>query len=325
MTTLTHVNWYGNTNVNLKSLNGVKRNKFFNQILKTSVTGKRCLDIGHGAGLLFLTALHNGAESVIAYEENAERYAVATAVVNQLNLNDRVTIINQRFLPELYEVHDVDVVMSESMNPTMWNNSFFQCLPRTFKEFLPAEFWFKLYAQPVATSVANALINNLEQVYSYCPGVDFNIEYLNAVNAIKAETYNKPFTPIADLLDQNTMIPLVSKNPQWAGYNHRDLLSADCLPVAEYSFDVANKFMSATDRFGEEKSPIDFTNKYITLCIDTTPWKDSAVLMIPRMGLKHNNEIFEFNDDSSTALFIKPKKHLSLKHSLEDGKLTYIF
>jgi hypothetical protein len=325
MTSLSHINWFGNTNANLKSLNDVTRNRFFDQILKTSVAGKRCLDIGHGAGLLFLTALHNGAESVVVYEENAERYALACEVVNRLNLSSQVTLINQEFSFDLYASHEVDVVLSESMVPTLWNHRFFQRLPRTPREFFPAEFWFKLYAQPVAASVANALINDLEQVYSYCPGVDFAAEYLDAVNSIKAETYQKPFTPIADLPMSNSMVQLNSKNPHWAGHNYKNLLSEDGLPIAEYSFDITNKFMSARDRFGEEKSPIDFTSKYITLCVDTTPWQDCAVILIPRMGLKHGNAVFEFDDDASSALFIEPKKHLTLKHSLEDGKLSYIF
>jgi predicted RNA methylase len=93
---LDRVDFENHDGVYLSMLNDVARNQFYDQIL-TEVYDQHCVEIGFGTGLLSMLALKHGARSIVAYESDPDRYRLGCEVIKLLGLQDRITLINQRY------------------------------------------------------------------------------------------------------------------------------------------------------------------------------------------------------------------------------------
>ena len=85
----------------------------YEQAIKAVASGRVCLDIGTGAlGLLAVMAARAGAAHVYAIEANAQAYAAAVQTVADLQLSDRVTVL-QGYSTDVQLPRRVDLLLHE--------------------------------------------------------------------------------------------------------------------------------------------------------------------------------------------------------------------
>lgn len=88
-------------------INDIERNQFYDELISNVVKDKICADIGFGAGLLTMMAIHHGAKHVYAYEQDPVTFDMGKAIVEKMGYADRVTFINKQYNSDL-------------VNPTFW-------------------------------------------------------------------------------------------------------------------------------------------------------------------------------------------------------------
>lgn len=115
-----------------------RRNALYRQAIEAAVKpGMLALDIGTGSGLLAMMAARAGAERVIACEADAQLAEVASQIVKQNGLADRITVIPRRStelrvgadLP-----HRADVVLSEILSADLIGEGVIPTLRHTLAE-----------------------------------------------------------------------------------------------------------------------------------------------------------------------------------------------
>jgi len=103
-------------------LNDIERNQFYNKLIKETCKGKIVADIGFGAGLLTMMAIHHGAKHVYAYEWHSTTFDMGKALIEKMGYSDRVTFINKRYDDISYEEHadDIEIVLHELLMRAIW-------------------------------------------------------------------------------------------------------------------------------------------------------------------------------------------------------------
>ena len=91
-------NWYSDNGIFLPMINDTGRNIFYNEAIKQSVAGKTVCDIGAGTGFLSILAAQHGASHVYAVEMDSGRAQLVRNMIEHLNLQDKITVINDNFL-----------------------------------------------------------------------------------------------------------------------------------------------------------------------------------------------------------------------------------
>jgi len=108
--------WYHDNGINLDMILDSARNNFYYEILKDTVYGKECIDVGFGTGILTLIAIHLGAKKIIAFETNAERYFLGKNLIKKLSLEGKVELKNERF-----QSGQSEVIIQEIIGHNLWN------------------------------------------------------------------------------------------------------------------------------------------------------------------------------------------------------------
>ena len=292
------VDFENHDGVYLSMLNDVARNHFYDQIL-TEVRNQHCVEIGFGTGLLSMLALKHGARSIVAYESDPDRYRLGCKVINVLKLQDRITLINQRY--DHTCEHDQTVVFTETVNDNIWGEGLYNSLPRQLgKRFLPGEYFLEIYAVPISTDIASSLIQAHEQ-HQFSPGVDVDAHFVLYINLLLSKKYKKPIKSKVSLPVGVTELTPMPTYADWATNNTY---------AGRYVVDANAQFV---DEFVRQ------------LRVDTD---NQPVLIVPRAGMQHGgNRLYldtgHWKLPANPAVINSPNSQVMVEHDLHTGKITY--
>jgi hypothetical protein len=313
------IDWINHDGVNRAMINDFMRNQFYDSIIASEVNGKSCVDIGFGTGLLSMLALKHGAQSIKAYESDPERYKLGKIIIERLGLT-QITLLNERFDHSMLESID-QVIFSETVSGNLWGEGLFNSLPRTAGyKFLPGQYFLEIYACVIPDSFAQGLITpNLHNGFS--PGVDIDNNFLNLINQLgfsgNTVTYSKP-TSLMTVFDHHS-------DTEWGWIPYSRLCVNNGKLVAKYVIDANTNLLSLLNG---TTTPIDFSSKCISLNISTDEWNQSSVILMPRVGMQHNQfKLFldtgHWGPTQSPVILVRPSGLLTLNHDLYSGSISY--
>jgi len=295
---LNRVDFENHNGVYLPMINDVARNQFYDSILH-EVQDQDCIEIGFGTGFLSMLALKHGARSIVAYESDPERYQLGCEVIKILKLQDRITLLNQRYTHDCN--HNATVIFTETVDDNIWGEGIYNSFPKhPGKKFLPGQYFLKLHAVPISTAFAMSLMQLHKKNY-FAPGVDVDTKFVSYINLLLAKKYNNP---VNAQLELPTGVINLSPEKSYAHW------ICDDTCVAQYVIDANAPF---EDELTKEFS-IDITNQ--------------PVLIVPRVGMRHNeHEIYLDVGHWTLPVYPVvancPNSKLLVVHDLHTGKITY--
>jgi hypothetical protein len=295
---LDRVDFEHHDGVYLSMLNDVSRNHFYDQIL-TEVRDQHCVEIGFGTGLLSMLALKHGARSIVAYESDPDRYRLGCEVIKVLKLQDRITLINQRY-DHTYK-HDQTVVFTETVDDNIWGEGLYNSLPRQpGKRFLPGQYFLEIYAVPISTDIAIGLIQAHKE-HQFSPGVDVDSHFVSYINLLLSKKYKKPIKLKVGLPAGVTELTPMTTYVDWATNNTY---------VGRYMIDANAQFVNES---------------ICRLRVDTDK---QPVLIVPRAGMQHGSDRLYLDTGhwklpANPAVINAPSSQVMVEHDLHTGKITY--
>jgi hypothetical protein len=322
------INWEFLERIDFKNQDGVylhmikdfMRNQFYDRVLMNNVCNQRCMDIGFGTGLLSVLALKHGADSIVAYESDQDRYQLGCEVIKLLKLQDRITLINQRY-DHTQGLDDIDVVFTETVNGNLWWEGLYNSIPRQpGKKFLPGQYFLEIHAQPIPESFARGLIEFSDDEFRFAPGVDIDEKFVSTINLMICKKYNRPVRPRKKIdLNQGIVQFTRQQSTVWSWIPfQRAVTQGQC--VTQYMLDVENLCV--------DNQPIDFNQRKQELRVDTHAWHNETVLIVPRAGMQHGqNKMYldtgHWGPTEDPIILHKPKGNLVVSHDLHNGKISY--
>ena len=295
---LDRIDFDNHDGVYLSMLNDVSRNHFYDQVL-TEVRDHDCVEIGFGTGLLSMLALKHGARSIVAYESDPDRYRLGCEVIKVLKLQDRVTLINQRY--DHTCKHDQTVVFTETVDDNIWGEGLYNSLPRqSGKRFLPGQYFLEIYAVPISTDVASSLIQAHEQ-HQFSPGVDVDTRFVSYVNLLLSKKYKKSIKSKVGLPLGLTELTTMPTYVDWATNNTY---------AGRYVVDANAQFVNESVR-------------RLQVNTDKQP-----VLIVPRAGMQHGSDKLYLDTGhwklpANPAVINAPNSRVIVEHDFHTGKITY--
>ena len=295
---LNRVDFENHDGVYLSMLNDVSRNRFYDQIL-TEVRDQHCVEIGFGTGLLSMLALKHGARSIVAYESDPDRYRLGCEVIRVLKLQDRVTLINQRY--DHTCEHEQEVVFTETVDDNIWGEGLYNSLPRqSGRRFLPGQYFLEIYAVPISADIASSLIQAHEKNY-FSPGVNVDPQFVSYVNLLLSKKYNKPIKSKVGLPEGVTELTPMPTYIDWATNNTY---------AGQYVVDANAPFVDDPIR---------------QLQVDTA---EQPVLIVPRAGMQHGSERLyldtgHWKPSANPAVINSPNSQVMVEHDFRTGKISY--
>ena len=300
---LNRIDWYNHDGVNLGMINDFVRNQFYDRILARYVADQHCTDIGFGTGLLTMLALKHGAKHVQAFESDLDRYQLGCEIIKQLGLNDRVELINERYD---HDYKSRSVTFTETVNGNLWWEGLWNSLPRNNETvFLPGSYFLELWAVEVPESFARGLCRPGQRQSYFNPGVDVDQEFVSVVNLLagKISAVDLPLTSGIMNFERQ-------QETDWEWVPYLRAVQAGSV-VASYS----------AKHWDENK-------EFFVLDIPTNHWKNSTVLIVPRMGMQQDTDKLyldtgHWGPGEDPILLVKPQASLVVAHHVRDGTITY--
>lgn len=295
---LDRVDFENHDGVYLSMLNDVSRNHFYDQVL-TEVRDQHCVEIGFGTGLLSMLALKHGARSIVAYESDPDRYRLGCEVIKVLKLQDRITLINQRY--DHACKHDQTVVFTETVDDNIWGEGLYNSLPRQpGKRFLPGQYFLEIYAASISTDIASSLIQAHEQ-HHFSPGVDVDSHFVSYINLLLSKKYKKPIKTKTGLPVGATELTPMPIYIDWATNNTY---------TGRYVLDANGAFVD---------------NPIKELQVETF---NQPVLIVPRAGMQHGGDRLyldtgHWKPSANPAVINSPNSRVIVEHDLRTGKISY--
>ncbi len=163
-------------------INDVVRNRFYKTILQDT-KDKICLEIGFGSGILSILAVEAGAKHIVAYEEDLETYDLGTKVITELNLQDKITLIGERFESNKISNHDnIDYIFTETINHTLWGESLLNVIDHTLPEIIPNKYFLEVHAIEISNNYAKRLLTDDNSICN--PGIAIDDKFSKTINKI---------------------------------------------------------------------------------------------------------------------------------------------
>jgi hypothetical protein len=246
-----------------------------------------------------MLALKHGARSIVAYESDPDRYRLGCEVIKVLKLQDRVTLINQRY--DHTCEHDHSVVFTETVDDNIWGEGLYNSLPRQpGKRFLPGEYFLEIYAAPISTDIASSLIQAHEQ-HQFSPGVDVDPRFVSYINLLLSKRYKKPIKSRVGLPVGATELTSIPTYVDWATNNTY---------AGRYVVDANGAFVD---------------NPVKELQVETF---NQPVLIVPRAGMQHgSNRLYldtgHWKLPANPAVINAPNSRVIVEHDLRTGKISY--
>ena len=317
---LDRVDFKNHDGVNISMINDFMRNQFYDRVLENRVQGQRCMDIGFGTGLLSVLAIKHGAANITAYESDVDRYKLGCQMIDLLGLQDRITLLNQRY-DHTMGLNDIDVVFTETVNGNLWWEGLYNSIPRTpGYQFLPGQYFLEIYTVSIPDAFAHGLMEFSEDSYQFAPGIDIDKKFVSAVNLMITKKYHLPVKPKNKTVLQPGIVNFErQQSTVWGRIPYqRAIAQGQC--VANYVLDIENNTVNSR--------PIDFDQRTLELNINTDQYQDHTVLVVPRAGMQHgNNKMYldtgHWGPAEDPIILHKPKGNLVVTHDLHNGKISY--
>ena len=302
---LQNINWITHDGVNRGMINDFMRNQFYDRIISRYVSGQECVDIGFGTGLLSMLALKHGAKHIRAYESDYTRFQLGQAVIDDLKLNDRIELINERFSRS----HDQrTVTFTETVSGDIWGEGLWNTLPDDPEQhFLPGTYFVEMWAMPVPSVFAKGLFKkNTEKDHDcFNPGVDIDKNFVDLINK-----YQNIVTPDSVELPQGIVYFSRHQETPWGWIPYMRCVQAGRV-VARYQI---------------AKHVPDIT--HFEMEVDTSAWKNQTVLLVPRAGMKQDNDVLyldtgHWGPTEDPVLLVRPEQNLLVTHNVQNGRIRY--
>lgn len=300
---LQRIDWHHHDGVNLPMIKDFMRNQFYDRILKRYVGGQECTDIGFGTGLLSMIALKHGAKHIRAFESDSDRYQLGREIIQHLGLGDQIELVHGR-----YSRKDqlTPITFTETVNGNLWWEGLWNTLPSdTNTVFLPGEYFLEIWAVVVPEKFAQGLCRNaIEQPY-FNPGIDIDTTFINVINQ-----YINATPVIESPLPEGIVQFERQRETDWGWIPYQRAVQAGKI-VAKYT---ANRH--------------DPDLTHYELSIDTQDWRNECVLLVPRAGMKQDNDILyldtgHWGPTENPILLVRPKNDITVMHGVRDGEITY--
>jgi hypothetical protein len=298
------IDWQNHDGVNFGMINDFMRNQFYDRILSRYVKNQRCTDIGFGTGLLSVLALKHGATHVRAFESDYNRYLLGQEIISRLNLNDKITLINERYT---HDCVPTPVTFTETVNGNLWWEGLWCSLPRNDQTvFLPGEYFLEIWAVEIPESFAQGLCRSGNTNQSFAPGVDIDQAFVDVVNDLSAT----PSQSIDNSLSAGIVTFERQQETDWGWIPYMRAVQAGSV-VAKYSVSQHTE-----------------NHNNFTLTVDTKHWADKTVLIVPRAGMQQDtNRLYldtgHWGPTESPILLHKPHAPLTINHSVRSGVISY--
>lgn len=234
--------WFRDDGIFAPMLNDVGRNKFYQDAIAASVQGKIVADIGAGTGLLSFMSCASGAKHVYAIEKNPPRAEYLQQMVNQMSVQNRVTVVAADFLDTDIAA---DIYISETINTQIFGEDILSLAAHARSQggkFIPA--WFDIWAEvydyhPIfvldqSESDASTIQIGVTIQQAYLDKVNADFQHRHPINSTRyvANQLNKLFTLLPRFED-------IRLNRVWSGANLRvDLNSEVCLQELKLTIPV---------------------------------------------------------------------------------------
>jgi len=179
----------------MSMMNDTLRNQFYDQVLK-EVTGKRCLEIGFGAGLLSLIALKYQPKHIVAVEEDRHSYELGKYLIKKLGIEDQITLLNEKIDSSYIDPAKFDIVYHEVVGDGLWDEDIFSHL-NTSVPIIPSTFVCDFYACEISTDDFPDVCN-----YDYLTTVPDDEQFKNYYDNIRDSSW-----PDVDALDDFDLLP----------------------------------------------------------------------------------------------------------------------
>jgi hypothetical protein len=300
---LKNIDWQNHNGVNLPMINDFVRNQFYDRILSRYVPGQDCVDIGFGTGLLSMIALKHGARHITAYESDTDRYLLGQTIINELGLNDQIELINEHFDRNY---HQKSVTFSEIVDGNLWWEGLWYSLPTDPKQiFLPGEYFLEIWATVVPKKFAQGLCRQGQSQSCFNPGIDIDSQFVDLINQLQNIVVGPELPLPAGIVCFERQ-----QDTDWGWVPYQRAVHSGKI-VAKYS---AQHFIAGLTQFELE--------------VDTSAWQDQCVLIVPRVGMKQDNDVLyldvgHWGPAVDPILLVCPNQNLVIKHNVINGQITY--
>lgn len=298
---LNRIDWYNHDGVNRGMINDFVRNQFYDRIISRYVKDRQCIDIGFGTGLLSMLAIKHGATHIQAYESDYDRYLLGCEIIQRLGLADKIELVNERY-DRSYRHNRV--VFTETVNGNLWWEGLWNSLPEDPNQtFLPGQYFLEMWAVEIPMQFAQGLCRPAAEGFS--PGVDIDQRFVETVNQLSGRTV-APELP----LPQGIVYFERQQNTDWGWVPYLRAVQAGQV-VTSYSV-----------------SHWQHNIKHFELTVDTSAWRNSTVLLVPRMGMKQDSDtlyldVGHWGPGENPVLLVNPQQDLVVKHNVRNGLITY--
>ena len=283
---LSSIDWNKHDGVNLPMINDFMRNQFYDNVLRNRVKDKHCLDIGFGTGLLSILALKHGAKSITAYEADNNRYLLGCEIIKRLELENKITLIHNRYKHDDFDKHDSNVIFTETVGGGLWGEGIWNSFPRQSGiQFLPGQYYLDIMSLEIPESCANGLINEVDDSIKYfSPSIDIDTKFIECINNLR----NGKNSPDINLC-KDGITKLSNINTIWGWMPYMRLAAYNGKSIAKYTVDAIENTITTTDQMGTNKAVIDFAIDNIDMSINTERFHNKCVMIVPRVGMKHGD------------------------------------
>ena len=314
------IDWNNDDGVNLPMINDFMRNQFYENIIKNNVKDKTVLDIGFGTGLLSMLALKHGANKIVAYESNPERYQLGLNIIQDCGLQSKIDLANKRYTWQDLDQLNVDVVVSETVSNNLWQEGMWSSLPRkSGVVFLPGKYFLEIHVQSVSKTFAETVNNTKTETQFFTPGVDLDTTFINSVNKHISNWNKKPVEQINRYSLTNSINSINNgEGPYgwipWA----RMIINGNSL----------NKTITVeANSITVNKKTIDFSQRYLTAKIDNLD-QDQYYMVGPRVGLQHDQHKLYLDASDcwgrpSSGVLIHGLSQCTVTHDVHRGDILY--
>ena len=322
MTFLNNIDFYNHDGVNRGMINDFMRNQFYENIISGNVKNQHCIDIGFGTGLLSIIALKHGAQHITAFEADQNRYQLGQLIIDQLGLNDKITLINDYFTHNnLDQYPNVTSIFSETVNGNLWQEGLLKSLPRKPGiNFLPGEYFLEIYACAIPETFAQGLVNFYDN-QGFTPGIDIGPRFVQLINQIGFPTHQtEPRASLEELTIVNS-----GQDTEWGWIPYLRLCVNNGQLISGYSID-ANQ--TTTTFVNGPTVPNNLDVQFIECDINTQDWIDQCILLIPRAGMKHSKhklylDTGHWGPTQFPVILNNPTKNIKVEHNLINGDINF--
>jgi len=309
------INWLTDDGVNLPMINDIPRNLFYDKILSKNVRGKKCCDVGFGTGILSILALKHGATSIIAYEQDLDRFKLGQKIIDHLELTDQIELKHCRASCTEIKNTGSDVVLHEIIHQGIWGEGLWEIRPLHpgIKKYIPGNYFFELYATEISDVTVDGFLHGDNTTEFFNPGVEIKTDFVDLINSFILENNSKKIQPLSNddyliKLDWNKIHKDWSWNPGYVFKNYPKQL------LCKYEVDYNTGKCSIIDSKGSKEIALE-SMSVCEMIVDTSHWKDKNMLLQPRFGLRHDQQRLYLDECRGWGaevpwLFLKPKSSL---------------